>query len=253
MRHIHVIGIGAGNPDHASIQAVNAMQATDVFFSLDKGEQVGELIAVRTELCRRHLDGDYRWVDIADPPRDRSPDDYNAEVRRWHSARADAIGDAFRSELDDDGVGAFLVWGDPSLYDSTLRILDDLHERGAIEFTHDVIPGVTSISALAAAHRIPLHRIGESMIVTTGRRLARDGGWPSDVANAIVMLDGDCSFRHVDPTGIDIWWGAYLGTPHELLVSGPVAEVGAEIQRVRAEARVRHGWIMDIYLLRRDS
>jgi precorrin-6A synthase len=48
-----------------------------------------------------------------------------------------------------------------------------------------------------------------------------------------------------------IYWGAYLGTHDELLVSGPLAEVADEIDRARAEARERKGWIMDIYLLRR--
>lgn len=253
MRHIHVIGIGAGNPDHASVQAVEAMRATDVFFVLDKGEAKGDLLAVRQELCDRHLEpGAYRWVEVADPPRDRDPADYDAEVRRWHAARAEAFGAAFADELGEDGTGAFLVWGDPSLYDSTLRILDDLAERGTVAFTHDVIPGVTSIAALAAAHRIPLHRIGESMLITTGRRLVAADGWPANAANAIVMLDADCSFRHLDPTGVEIWWGAYLGTPMELLASGPLAEVGPEIERTRATARDEHGWIMDVYLLRRS-
>lgn len=254
VRHLYVIGIGAGNPDHASVQAISAMRSADVFFVLDKGEKKADLVAVRQELCDRHLEaGSYRWVDIADPPRDRDPADYDAEVRRWHAARADRFGDAFQSELGDDGVGAFLVWGDPSLYDSTLRILDDLHEREAVAFAHDVIPGVTSISALAAAHRIPLHRIGESMVITTGRRLVADGGWPEGIANAIVMLDADCAFRHLAPAGIGIWWGAYLGTPHEILAAGPLAEVSAEIEQVRAAARAEHGWIMDIYLLRRSA
>lgn len=254
MRHIHVIGIGAGNPDHASVQAIEAMRATDVFFVLDKGDQKADLVAVREELCARHLEpGTYRWVDIEDPSRDRTPADYDAEVRRWHAERADRFATAFRDELGPDAVGAILVWGDPSLYDSTLRILDDLHERGSLAFTHNVIPGVTSISALAAAHRIPLHRIGESMLITTGRRLVDDGGWPEGVANAIVMLDADCSFRHLDAPDTEIWWGAYLGTPMEILIHGTIGEVGDRIQEVRAAARAEHGWIMDIYLLRRAA
>jgi precorrin-6A synthase len=36
-----------------------------------------------------------------------------------------------------------------------------------------------------------------------------------------------------------------------LLAAGPVAEVADEIIRTRTEARERHGWIMDTYLLRR--
>ena len=63
------------------------------------------------------------------------------------------------------------------------------------------------------------------------------------------MLDGDCAFLDCPPA-TEIWWGAYLGTPDELLLAGTVADVGERIAAVRAEARNRHGWIMDIYLLR---
>lgn len=47
-----------------------------------------------------------------------------------------------------------------------------------------------------------------------------------------------------------IWWGAYLSTEDELLVSGTVGEVGTHIVALRAQARIRRGWIMDSYLLR---
>src|SRR3712207_7026936 len=43
-------------------------------------------------------------------------------------------------------------------------------------------------SALAAAHRIPLNRVGRPFAVTTGRRLA-DEGPPPGVDDVVVMLD----------------------------------------------------------------
>jgi hypothetical protein len=67
----------------------------------------------------------------------------------------------------------------------------------------------------------------------------------------VVMLDADCSFRHLDGDGLEIHWGAYLGMDDEILVSGRLDEVGPEIERLRADARERKGWIMDAYLLRR--
>ena len=84
------------------------------------------------------------------------------------------------------------------------------------------------------------------MLVTTGRQLRENGLSGS----AVVMLDADCSFQRLPARQRRIWWGAYLGTPDELLVSGTVGEVGAKIAELRAEARARHGWIMDTYLLR---
>ena len=67
------------------------------------------------------------------------------------------------------------------------------------------------------------------------------------------MLDGECAFKAIKDDGIDIYWGAYLGTPDEVLISGKLVDRATEIERVRAEARARHGWIMDTYLLRRAS
>lgn len=258
VRHLHVIGIGTGDPAHVSQQAVAAMVATDVFLVVDKGDGARELEDVRRQILAQHRsDGGYRWVAIAEVPRDRSPGDYRAEVRSWHQQRADRYEAALRDEVGDDETAAVLVWGDPSLYDSTLRILDDVAARGTVPFTRSVIPGVTSISALAAAHQIPLHRIGESVLITTGRRLLADGGWPDGIANAVVMLDGETSFRRLadrpGAEGVHIWWGAYVGSPHEVLVAGPLVEVADEIVRARAASVARHGWVMDIYLLRRPE
>lgn len=89
------------------------------------------------------------------------------------------------------------------------------------------------------------------MQITTGRRL-RDHGWPEGADTVVVMLDGDCAFRDLPPEGLTIWWGGYVGMAQEVLDHGPLAEAGPRIIAARAQARARHGWIMDIYLLRRD-
>jgi precorrin-6A synthase len=65
------------------------------------------------------------------------------------------------------------------------------------------------------------------------------------------MLDGGTAFQTLDPAGLHIWWGAYLGMARQMIFSGPLAEVGAEIVDARAEARAKHGWIMDSYILKR--
>ena len=240
---IHVIGIGAGDPDYVTAEAVRALNDTQVFFAMDKGEPKSDLVALRRDICERFIrKPGYRFVELTDPPRAKDSD-YRQAVADWHSARAAVWADAIERELAPGGVGAFLAWGDPSLYDSTLRILDTVAQH--VEIDYDVIPGITAIQALTARHRIPLNDIGEPVLITTGRRLAADGL----AGSAVVMLDGDCAFRSCPPE-TRIWWGAYLGTPDELLVSGSVGEVGEQIVEMRADARVRHGWIMDTYLLR---
>jgi precorrin-6A synthase len=246
-RRIHVIGIGAGDPAYVTAQAVEALNDTQVFFAMDKGAQKGDLVALRRQICERFIrEPGYRFVELPDPERARAAPDspaYRQAVADWHAARAAVWADAIEAELTPDGVGAFLAWGDPSLYDSTLRILETVAAR--VDIDYDVIPGITAIQALTARHRIPLNDVGEPVLITTGRQL-RDNGLSG---SAVVMLDGDCSFLSCAP-GTRIWWGAYLGTADELLVAGTVGEVGAEIESRRAEARARHGWIMDTYLLR---
>jgi precorrin-6A synthase len=242
-RHIHVIGIGVGDPDYLTMQAVQALNDTRVFFAMDKGEAKDDLVALRREVCARFIrEPGYRFVELPDPKRSAGAG-YREAVSEWHAARARLWASAISDELGPDGVGAFLAWGDPSLYDSTLRILDAV--AADVEFTLDVIPGITAVQALTARHRIPLNEVGEPVLVTTGRQLREHGLSGS----AVVMLDADCSFRAC-PAETRIWWGAYLGTHDELLIAGSVGEVGARIAAVRAEARARRGWIMDTYLLR---
>lgn len=250
MRKVLVIGIGPGHPEQVTIQAINAMNRVNVFFLIDKGATTAELMQIRTDILERYIGHrNYRVFEISDPPRDRSSQSYQAGVQDWHARRAELYARAIHDELADDECGAFLVWGDPSLYDSTLRILEHALRGGTVAFDYEVIPGVTSVQALAASHRIPLHGIGEPLVITTGRRLAMD--WARGIDNAAVMLDGDCAFAALPAESTDIYWAAYLGMPDQITLSGRLGEVRDQICRTRATARTRKGWIMDTYLLRR--
>ncbi|WP_062993315.1 precorrin-6A synthase (deacetylating) [Nocardia anaemiae] len=246
MRKLYVIGIGAGDPDQVTVQAIKAMRQVEVFFMIGKGAEKQELVDVRTSILTEHLDHPYRIVEIADPPRERDPADYRGVVEDWHDRRSALLADAFAQV---DGVGGILVWGDPSLYDSTLRMIERVLDRGAESFDYEVIPGVTSAQALAARHRMVLHRIGEPVHITTGRRLREDGLSGS----TLVMLDGDCSFTEVPGDDVHIWWGAYLGMPDETLIEGPLRAVEQEIVERRTRLRAEKGWIFDVYLLRPGS
>jgi precorrin-6A synthase len=248
MRLVRVIGIGAGDPRHLTVQASAAIGATETFFVVEKGAE--ELVAARRELLRRHAGPGHRVVELADPRRERAAEVYAEAVADWRARRAQVWSAALAAELGEDGRGAFLVWGDPALYDSTIAVLEDV--RASLSLEYEVIPGISSVSALGARHRIALNRVGGAVQITTGRRLAAHG-LPAGVDDVVVMLDADCSFRHVVGQPLDIYWGAYLGTPDEILLAGPLAELAEEIVARRAEARERKGWIMDTYLLRRRA
>ena len=48
---------------------------------------------------------------------------------------------------------------------------------------------------------------------------------------------------------MEIYWGAYLGTPDEILIAGKLADVADEIHRRRSRGaprqRVDHGYVLD--------
>jgi precorrin-6A synthase len=246
---LSLIGIGCGDPDQLTRAAIRAINAADLILIPRKGDEKSDLADLRRTICADVLTSDEaRIVEFDLPVRDASEADYRKGVDDWHDAVAAAWSGEIKHHLGDKGRVALLIWGDPSLYDSSLRIARRLDPLPDIE----VVPGVTSIQALCAAHALPLNEIGESFLVTTGRRL-REEGWPDGVHTVVVMLDGGTAFQSLDPNGLTIWWGAYLGMPSEILVSGALAEAGPRIVAARRAAREHHGWIMDSYILKRSS
>lgn len=247
MIELLLIGIGTGGPDQLTLAAVKAMNSADLILIPRKGADKADLADLRRAICEDVLSNPATRIAEFDlPVRDPATPDYLRRVDDWH----DAIAGVWQRTIADqikDGRVALLVWGDPALYDSSLRIarrLPDVSVR--------LVPGLMSINVLTAAHGITLNEVGAPFLVTTGRRL-RDEGWPAGVDTVVVMLDGECSFRHLPPEGISIWWGAYVGMSSQILLSGPLTDIGETIVTARAEARARHGWIMDIYLLRRSG
>ncbi len=241
MKTLKFIGIGTGNPDHITLAGQEAIRSADCVLIPRKGAQKDDLADLRRGIVLR-ADPAARMVEYEVPERDAEMP-YALAVEQWHAAIAEVWKSAFPNDAE---TIAFLVWGDPSLYDSSLRIAARLRP----EANSEVVPGITALQALTAAHRIPLNEINKPIHITTGRQL-RDHGWPSGTDRVAVMLDGNCSFQRLDPTGIQIWWGAFLGMPNEMLRSGPLSEVCREIVDLRTVARAEHGWIMDTYLLSR--
>ncbi|APO82025.1 precorrin-6A synthase (deacetylating) [Pseudomonas putida] len=248
MKDLLLIGIGPGDPRQVTYEAVDALRQASVFFVLDKGGDKDELVHLRKAILQRYRPEDgYRLVQVADPARDGQADDYLGAVQDWHRQRAALYAQLIEQEIGIGETGAFLLWGEPTLYDSTLRILGLVRERG-VALRLQVIPGISSVQALAARHQVPLNRIGEPLTVLPGRRLVGQG----QIDNVLVMLDGQCAFARLDDPALMIYWGAYLGTADEVLIAGPLQAVKAQIMEVRERERARKGWIMDSYLLRRE-
>ena len=250
MKRILLIGIGAGDPEQITLQAIKALNRAQVLFLFDKGPDSDDLLRFRREICARYLQRqDCRWVRIRDPQRSEDPQAYACGVEAWHAQRSRLFEQMIAEHVGENETGALLIWGDPALYDGTLRIIERILARGREVFEYEVIPGITSVQALAARHRIPLNRIGEPVRILPGRRLAECA--PGEVRNEVVMLDSHCTFERFLGQGLDIYWGAYLGTPDEILIAGKLDELCEQIKRTRRQARLRKGWIMDTYLLRK--
>ncbi len=248
MLTLSLIGIGCGDPEQLTLAAIRAINAADLVLIPRKGADKSDLAELRRTICAQVVTGSKpRLVEFDLPLRDACGEDYRGGVDTWHDAVATAWSREIAAHLGGEGRVALLIWGDPSLYDSSLRIARRLDPVPEIE----VVPGVTSIQALCAAHALPLNDIGAPFLVTTGRRL-REGGWPPGVDTVVVMLDGGAAFQSLDPRGLRIWWGAYLGMPDQIIMAGPLAEVSAQIVEIRREARDKHGWIMDSYILKRE-
>lgn len=252
MIDLTLIGIGTGNPEHVTVAAAKAMNAADLILIPLKGADKADLAGLRMEICRACVTNPATRIVAFDlPVRDPATPDYLTRVGDWHDAIAMVWQEAIEAHLRQGGGPgvAFLVWGDPSLYDSTLRIAERLARQMPLRLR--VIPGITAIQALCAAHAIPLNDLAAPVVITTGRQL-RQTGWPADAETVVVMLDAGGAFATVETGGIEIWWGAYVGMAQERLIAGPLDKVAGQILETRAAARADHGWIMDVYLMRRS-
>jgi precorrin-6A synthase len=251
LKQILIIGIGAGDPDHLTHQAVKAMNRADVFFLMDKGPSKGTLIDHRRRLCEQFIEGRaYRFVESDCPERIRNVPDYQGSVADLNQDKRDVFDWMIGEQLADGECGAFLVWGDPGLYDSTIRIIEELAANGRHAFEYEVIPGISSLQALAARHKVCFNSIGNAFQVTPARRLVEQG-FPAGLDSVLVMLDAHDTYLRLKNQDLTIYWGAYVGSADEVLIAGPLDEVADQIRTTRADLRARHGWIMDSYLLRR--
>ena len=245
MAELWLIGIGTGNPAHVTLEAQAALRDATLVLVPRKGPDKADLAELRHDILAQS--GSTAPVVEFDMPLRDDTLPYAARVTRWHDEIAQIWAETMAAHAP-TGPVALLVWGDPGLYDSTLRIAARLTPRPRLR----VVPGITALQALTAAHAIPFNTVNGAVMVTTGRRL-RDHGWPAGAETVAVMLDGACSFQTLPPEGLHIWWGGLLGLRGQVLDAGPLSEAGPRIIATRAEARARHGWMMDCYLLQRQS
>ncbi|WP_298836753.1 precorrin-6A synthase (deacetylating) [uncultured Roseobacter sp.] len=245
IKDLWLVGIGTGSPVHLTLEGRSALRDAAAILLPRKGPGKDDLATLRASLLASTGSG-AAVLPFDMPVRDESLP-YLERVERWHDEIAEIWQQTLR-ETTVDGPVALMVWGDPGLYDSTLRIAQRLTPVPALR----VVPGITALQALTAAHAVPFNTIDGAVTITTGQQL-RENGMPVGSSSVFVMLDGQCSFRQARTDDCYIWWGAFLGMPEQVTLAGPVSETADQIVALRAAERARHGWIMDTYLLRRPG
>ena len=153
------VGVGPGDPELMTVKAQRIVAAVDViaYPNARHGRSVARAIAAP------HFRGDQIEVALEYPVTTEQtdhPGGYEAALSEFYDAAAAQLA----VHLDAGRDVAVLCEGDPFFYGSYMY----LHERLAHRYATEVVPGVTSFSAAAAAAGTPLVRRDDILTVLPG-------------------------------------------------------------------------------------
>ncbi len=134
------VGVGPGDPELLTLKAVRSIREADVIFAPTR-RAGGRSMAL--EIVAAHLDAGRQRVEIVPFPESRAGETWDGVARHILAA------------LGDDGHGVFLTEGDPMLFGSFGRLMAAL---GTLRpgFSIEIVPGVSSVTAAAAAAGVEL-------------------------------------------------------------------------------------------------
>jgi precorrin-6A synthase len=140
MMELFLVGCGTGNPDHLTMQGLSALRSAELILLPTKGAQKSALADIRYQILQTHLGASMPQIQNFEIPSRASDIPYQQAVLRWHDEIADRWQTALAKASSPQKV-ALMIWGDPSVYDSAMRIAERL--RPVPEIT--VIPGISAI------------------------------------------------------------------------------------------------------------
>jgi precorrin-2/cobalt-factor-2 C20-methyltransferase len=150
---LYAVGVGPGDPELLTLKAVRVLRAADVIVA-PTGQ--AEAASYALGIVAGHLDRARQEVLERVFPMSRD----EAELQPFWEATAGEVAEHIRAGR----TVAFVTIGDPLLYSTFLYILRILRERFP-EIAVEIVPGITSIGAAAAAAGVPLAMAAERLAI----------------------------------------------------------------------------------------
>jgi precorrin-2/cobalt-factor-2 C20-methyltransferase len=148
---LYGIGVGPGDPELLTIKGVRLIREAGVVFV--PASHSGQRSLAR-QIAAPYIAPDQRVVEL------EYPTDGRSQVQLNHSWKANAA--KISCELHSTSTGVFLTEGDPMLYSTFIHTMNAL-QAGFPEVRIAIVPGVSSITAAAAAAHVPL-AVGEQRL-----------------------------------------------------------------------------------------
>lgn len=136
---LHLVGVGPGDPELMTIKAANCLDEAPVIAYAVAGEDGSMALDIARRHCNPHAD----LLPVTIPM---------SRERSFAQAAYDAAAEVIATHLEAGSDVAYLCEGDPLFYGSAMYLLVRFSGRAPV----NVIPGVTSLTAAAAAIARPL-------------------------------------------------------------------------------------------------
>ena len=152
---LYGIGVGPGSPDLLTLRAVSVLSRTNLILAASSTKNE---YSTALDIARPHLPETVRVVRLAFP----MTRDETALAEAWEENALIAA-----SYLENGENAAFLTLGDPLVYSTFGYLMRTLAAR----FPHipvEVVPGITSFQAAAAATRTVLCEKDENLLLLPG-------------------------------------------------------------------------------------
>lgn len=187
MARLFGVGVGPGDPELTTVKAQRIIKTTGVIVYFAARASRGNGFGVIESL----LTDDHEVIRCTYPVTTETVThaDYEEAIARFYDECASTLATYLEAGRD----VAVICEGDPFFYGSYMYI----HQRLATRFATEVVPGVTSFSAAAAAAGCPLVALNETLSVISGTLTPDELSRALNGADAAVIMKVGRNLRTV--------------------------------------------------------